>query len=68
MAQVAPTFLHEIPSICQRNPGLPAVLRDINLNNRIDGGDLLDYARVTDSKRIAQALEAIRGEFWQIHQ
>ena len=62
-AQVARTFAHEITSICQRNPELPAVLWGINLDNRIDDGDPLDYAQVVELKRVAQALEAIRGEF-----
>jgi hypothetical protein len=64
MAQVAqPTFPHAIPSIRQKNPGLPAVFRDINLDSSIQAGDQLDHARVAESKDVAQALAAIRGEF-----
>ncbi len=63
MAQVAqPTFPHAIPSIRQKNPELPAIFRDIDLDS-IQAGDRLDYAPVAESKSVAQALAAIQSEF-----
>jgi hypothetical protein len=56
-------FIHDIPSIHQRHPGLPAALGNIDLNLGIQAGDPLNYAEVRNARATVAALKALRGEF-----
>jgi hypothetical protein len=57
----ARTFPFDIPSVSQRNPGMPA-LGLLDLNRRVQSGQPLDYAQVKDAKASAKALKGIHGK------
>ena len=57
-----PTFLHDIPSLHEKNPQVPAVLANLDLNRRVSEGDELDYGQVEHSKAIVKALKSHHGK------
>jgi hypothetical protein len=57
-----PSFLHDIPSIHQKNPDIPAVLANLDLNRGVRAGDALDYEEVIHANAVASALKSYRGE------
>jgi len=58
-APPAPVFLHNIPSIQQKNPRVPAMLGTIDLNHTIQAGDTLDYQQVKHAQDTALALKGL---------
>jgi len=58
----APAFLYDIPSIHQRYPGMPADLRNLDLNHSIAAGDPLEYHHVEQAKELAKTLKTLHGE------
>ena len=62
MNQAPASFLHNIPSIHQKNPAtIPPVLGNLDLNRHIAAGDPLDYQHVTNANALATALKGQRG-------
>jgi hypothetical protein len=58
-----PLFPYDIPSVSQKNPGIPApVLGLVDLNRRIQSGQPLDYAQVTNARASAKVLKGLRGK------
>ena len=58
-----PTFPFDIPSVSQKNPGIPApVLGLVDLNRTIQTGQPLSYAPVRNAKASAKALKGLRGK------
>lgn len=57
-----PSFLHNIPSIHQKHPAIPAVLANLDLNRGVVAGDPLDYEEVTHANAVVTALKAYKGE------
>ena len=57
-----PSFLHDIPSIHQKNPEIPPVLANLDLNRGVAAGDALDYEQVIHANAVATALKGYRGE------
>lgn len=56
-------FPFDIPSVAQKNPGLPApILGLLDLNRPVQAGQPLDYAQVKNAKASANALKGIHGE------
>jgi hypothetical protein len=58
----APVFIHDIPSIHEKNPEMPQILGTIDLNRSIRAGDPLDYQEVRSATYTANALKALHGE------
>lgn len=58
----APRFLHDIPSISQKNPGIPPVLGSIDLNRGIVAGDALNYEQVRHARAAAKTLKYLQGK------
>ena len=56
-------FIHNIPSIYQRHPGLPTALGNIDLNCGIQAGDPLNYAEIRNACATVTALKALQDEF-----
>jgi hypothetical protein len=63
LAPVPPAFLYDIPSIHQKYPDMPAVLRNLNLDTSIAVGDPLDYNQVEEAKVLASSLKSLHGKF-----
>lgn len=57
-----PSFLHDIPSIHQKNPAIPAVLANLDLNRGVVAGDVLNYEEVVHANAVATALKGYRGK------
>ena len=57
-----PSFLHDIPSIHQKNPAIPAVLANLDLNRGVVAGDPLNYEEVVHAKAVVTALNGYQGE------
>jgi hypothetical protein len=55
------TFPFDIPSVSQKNPGLPP-LGHLDLNRTIQAGQPLEYTHVKHTKALARALKSIHGE------
>ena len=64
-AQAAPppTYLHDIPSIHATNPGIPAVLGNLDLNCAIQTGHAIDPQNIVNATSVAKGLRATHGEF-----
>jgi len=59
----APTFPFDIPSVSQKNPGIPVpILGLLDLNCMVQSGQPLDYAQVKNAKASAEALKGIHGK------
>ena len=58
----APTYPHDIPSLSQTIPALPAVLGNLDLNRPIVAGTPIDPAHLTDAKIVVRRLKARRGK------
>jgi hypothetical protein len=58
-----PAFMYDIPSIHQRHPDMPAVLRNLNLNTSIAQGDPLNYDQVENAKKLAESLKGLHGKY-----
>jgi hypothetical protein len=64
MDQLAePTFLYNIPSIHERHPEMPAILRNLNLDTSIAQGDPLNYDQVEMAKTLAKSLKGLHGKY-----
>ncbi len=55
------SYLHNIPSIQEIHPTLPAVLGSIDLNRHHDEGDNIAPNNIRHAKAVAKALRAIQG-------
>jgi len=62
MNQGPSSFLHDIPSIHQKYPAIPAMVGGFDLDHHIAAGDPLDYEHVKHAAALAKGLQAYRGE------
>ena len=62
MNQPPPSFLHDIPSIHQKNPAIPAVLANLDLNCGVAAGDALNYKEAIHANTVVTALKSYQGE------
>ncbi|KAF8901381.1 hypothetical protein CPB84DRAFT_1777722 [Gymnopilus junonius] len=55
----APAYLHDVPSLHETRPHLPAVLGNLDLNRGILQGDALDTQDVVDAEKVVKGLKAV---------
>ena len=60
---MAAQYQFNIPSVQNRNPALPAVLGQVDLNRAIAAGDAIDRDNLIHAKAVATALKGVHGKF-----
>ena len=55
-------YLHDIPSVQDRNPALPVALGTLDLNRRIQQGSPVVRGDLVHARAVAKALRGIKGE------
>lgn len=58
------TYPYTIGSIYEKNPGLPEILGDINLNQAVVEGQGLNRQHLRQAKATAHALRGLQGKRW----
>lgn len=56
-----PKYLHDIPSYHELNPGLPAVLGNMDLNRPIRRDEVLDVRNIVNAEKVVKGLQAAMG-------
>jgi hypothetical protein len=59
----AQNYMHDIRSICDVHPNLPAVLGNLDLNLRIQAHTPIDRVLLTQVQGVAKALKGIKGRW-----
>jgi hypothetical protein len=57
----AASYLHNIPSVHNINPGVPVVLGHLDLNRRIEQGDPVIRDNLMHARAVASALRGLKG-------
>jgi hypothetical protein len=58
----AVSYLHNIPSVHDINPGIPVVLGRLDLNKRIEQGHPVIRDNLVHARAVASALRGLKGE------
>jgi hypothetical protein len=53
--------IHDIPSIRDKHPNLPAILCDIDINRRIQANTPIDHATLIHAESVAKVLKGRKG-------
>lgn len=56
------TYPYRIPSICEKNPGVPELIGSFNLNQSVEEGQPLERQHVLHAKVIPPCLRAVKGK------